>query len=77
MKLKVTQYEKLNFVNGSPPALNAATLNHMEDGIAAATKGVTAVEKNVRDNKTETNTVLATKADKTEVYTKLTNGRFL
>lgn len=63
----MTQYEKLNFVNGSPPALNAATLNHMEDGIAAATEGVTAVEKNVRDNKTETNTALATKADKTEV----------
>lgn len=71
MKLKVTQYEKLNFVNGSPPALNAATLNHMEDGIAAATEGVTAVEKNVRDNKTETNTALATKADKTDVETKL------
>lgn len=67
----MTQYEKLNFVNGSPPELNAATLNHIEDGIAAATEGVTAVEKTVRDNKTETNTALATKADKTEVDTAL------
>lgn len=66
----MTQYEKLNFVNGSPPALNAATLNHMEDGIAAATEGVTAVEKTVKDNKTETNTALATKADKETTYTK-------
>lgn len=60
----MTQYEKLNFVNGSPPALNAATLNHMEDGIAAATEGVTAVEKTVKDNKTEVDTALVTKADK-------------
>ena len=70
MKLKVTQYEKLNFVNGSPPALNAATLNHIEDGIAAATDGVTAVEKTVKDNKTETDTALAKKAEKDSVYTK-------
>lgn len=75
----MTQYEKLNFVNGSPPALNAATLNHMEDGIAAATEGVTAVEKTVKDNKTEVGTALTTKADKattlagygiTDAYTK-------
>lgn len=65
----MTQYEKLNFVNGSPPALNAATLNHIEDGIAAATEGVTAVEKTVRDNKTETNTALATKPSFDDVYT--------
>lgn len=67
----MTQYEKLNFVNGSPPALNAATLNHMEDGIAAATEGVTALEETVKNNKTETDTALATKADKTEVDTAL------
>ena len=67
----MTQYEKLSFVNGSPPALNAATLSYMEDGIAAATEGVTAVEKTVKDNKTETDTALATKADKTEVDTAL------
>ena len=65
----MTQYEKLNFVNGSPPALNAATLNHMEDGIAAATEGVTAVEKTVKDNKTEVDTALANKPDFDDVYT--------
>ncbi len=60
----MTQYEKLNFVNGSPPALNAATLNHIEDGIVAATEGVTAVEKTVKDNKTKVDTALTTKTDK-------------
>ena len=44
----MTQYEKLNFVNGSPPALNAATLNHIEDGILAATEGVTALDETVK-----------------------------
>ena len=44
----MTQYEKLNFVNGSPPALNAATLNHIEDGIVAATEGVTALDETVK-----------------------------
>lgn len=29
-------YEKLNWQNGNPPALNAANLNHMEDGIVGA-----------------------------------------
>lgn len=67
----MTQYEKLNFVNGSPPALNAATLNHIEDGIAAATEGVTALEETVKNNKTELDTALATKADKTDVDTAL------
>lgn len=29
-------YEKLNWQNGKPPALNAENLNHMEDGIVGA-----------------------------------------
>ena len=29
-------YEKLNWQNGKPPALNAENLNHMDDGIANA-----------------------------------------
>ena len=42
-------YEKLNWQNGKPPALNAENLNHMEDGIvgaeaAAAAAAVSAAE---------------------------------
>jgi hypothetical protein len=68
MKSDMTQYEKLNFVNGSSPALSAATLNHMDDGIAAVTEGVTALEETVKNNKKETDTALESKADKTDVY---------
>lgn len=64
----MAQYEKLNFVNGYPPALNAATLNHMDDGIATANEGVTALEETIANNKKETDTAFATKADKTDVY---------
>lgn len=53
----MTQYEKLNFVNGSPPALSAATLNHMEDGIAAATDGVTALEETVAEKSDKATTL--------------------
>ena len=40
----MSEYTKINWVNNSPPAINAENLNHMEDGIAAATDGVTALE---------------------------------
>ena len=63
----MTQYEKLNFVNGSPPALNAATLNHIEDGILAATEGVTALEEDVavaRGDYDNLNARFDSKADK-------------
>ena len=55
----MNSYSKLNFVNGGAPPLSAATLNHMDDGIEAATEGVTALEK-----------VVANKADNQAVYTK-------
>lgn len=40
----MSEYTKINWVNNSPPAINAENLNHMDDGIAAATDGVTALE---------------------------------
>ena len=40
----MNSYKKLNFINGSAPALNASNLNHMDDGIEAATEAVTALE---------------------------------
>lgn len=40
-------YEKLNWQNGKQPALNAANLNHMEDGIVGAFAAVEAVNQKV------------------------------
>lgn len=40
-------YNKLNFVNGTTPAINAASLNHMEDGIQNAAEAITEVEADV------------------------------
>jgi len=66
---RVNNYIKLNFVNGAAPALNADNLNHMDDGIAAATEGVTAVETALatKAEKTDVDAALATKAEKTDV----------
>jgi hypothetical protein len=41
----MNKYNKIVFVNGSVPALNADNLNHMDEGIERATDGVTAVEE--------------------------------
>ena len=41
----MNKYNKIVFVNGSAPALNADNLNHMDEGIERATDGVTAVEE--------------------------------
>ena len=44
----MNKYNKIGFVNGSAPALNADNLNHMDEGIEQATDGVIAVEENLK-----------------------------
>ena len=44
----MNKYNKIVFVNGSAPALNADNLNHMDEGIEQATDGVIAVEENLK-----------------------------
>ena len=40
----MNKYNKIGFVNGSAPALNADNLNHMDEGIEQATDGAIALE---------------------------------
>ena len=44
----MNKYNKIGFVNGSAPALNADNRNHMDEGIEQATDGVIAVEENLK-----------------------------
>ena len=53
----MNKYNKIVFVNGSAPALNADNLNHMDEGIERATDGVTAVEKALKTATAELATV--------------------
>jgi hypothetical protein len=46
----MNDYNKIGWVNGSEPAISAENLNHMDDGIEAATEAVTAVENDLKDN---------------------------
>lgn len=50
-------YDKLNFVNGSPPAINATALNHIEAGISEAAEAITQLEEDV-GNKANSATTL-------------------
>lgn len=50
-------YDKLNFENGSPPAINATTLNHIETGISEAAEAITQLEADV-ENKANSATTL-------------------
>ena len=43
----MNKYNKIVFVNGSAPALNADNLNHMDEGIEQATDGVIALETEI------------------------------
>ena len=65
----MNSYEKINYVNGSEPSISAENLNHMDDGIEAATTAITKIETDTarKANTTEVNTALSTKADKTSV----------
>lgn len=44
---KMNKYNKIVFVNGSAPALNADNLNHMDEGIEQATNGAIALESEI------------------------------
>ena len=43
----MNKYNKIVFVNGSAPALNADNLNHMDEGIEQATNGAIALESEI------------------------------
>lgn len=43
----MNKYNKIVFVNGSAPPLNADNLNHMDDGIEQATNGAIALESEI------------------------------
>jgi hypothetical protein len=53
----MNKYNKIVFVNGSAPALNADNLNHMDEGIERATDGVTAVEEALKTATADLTTV--------------------
>ena len=53
----MNKYNKIVFVNGSAPPLNADNLNHMDEGIERATDGVTAVEEDLKTATADLTTV--------------------
>lgn len=53
----MNKYNKIVFVNGSAPPLNADNLNHMDEGIERATDGVTAVEEALKTATADLTTV--------------------
>lgn len=71
----MNKYNKIVFVNGSAPALNADNLNHMDEGIEQATDGAIALETEITTARGSSNSLgarldtvdanLAKKADKT------------
>jgi hypothetical protein len=70
----MNKYNKIVFVNGSAPALNADNLNHMDEGIEQATDGAIALETEIATARGDHNSLgarldtadanLANKADK-------------
>ena len=47
-------YTKVTWVNGAPPALSAENINHMDDGIKAATRANSSLYSRIeRYNKTK------------------------
>lgn len=71
---EMNKYNKIVFVNGSVPALNADNLNHMDEGIERATDGAIALESEIATARGSSNSLgarldtvdtnLANKADK-------------
>ena len=79
MIYQMNSYTKINYINGTAPPLSAENLNHMEDGIEAATQGVTELEADVA-NKADTADVeasLAAKANKTDVNTEFAKRQLI
>lgn len=70
----MNKYNKIVFVNGSAPPLNADNLNHMDEGIERATDGAIALESEIATARGSSNSLgarldtvdknLANKADK-------------
>ena len=73
----MNKYNKIVFVNGSAPPLNADNLNHMDEGIERATDGAIALETEIATARGGSNSLgarldtvdtnLAKKANKSDV----------
>lgn len=73
----MNKYNKIVFVNGSAPALNADNLNHMDEGIEQATDGAIALETEIATARGGSNSLgarldtadanLAKKANKSDI----------
>ena len=61
----MNKYNKIVFVNGSAPPLNADNLNHMDDGIERATDGAIALETEIATARGGQNS-LGARLDKTD-----------
>ena len=62
---KMNKYNKIVFVNGSAPPLNADNLNHMDEGIEQATDGAIALETEIATARGGQNS-LGARLDKTD-----------
>ena len=75
----MNKYNKIVFVNGSVPALNADNLNHMDEGIERATDGAIALETEIttaRGNSADLNTrFTADEASLEAVKSEITTAR--
>lgn len=61
----MNKYNKIVFVNGSAPPLNADNLNHMDEGIERATDGAIALETEIATARGGQNS-LGARLDKTD-----------
>ena len=61
----MNKYNKIVFVNGSAPPLNADNLNHMDEGIERATDGAIALETEITTARGDSNS-LGARLDKTD-----------
>ena len=61
----MNKYNKIVFVNGSAPPLNADNLNHMDEGIERATDGAIALETEITTARGSSNS-LGTRLDTTD-----------
>ena len=70
----MSAYNKINWEDSPSTStpLTAENLNHMDDGIEAATQAITELEASIakKADKTQVDTALTAKADKSEVYNK-------
>lgn len=62
MILKV-KYERLNFANGNPPAINATALNHIESALVEASESINKLESDMSKKVNEDDVYLDEEAD--------------